>query len=686
MFHIEKENHQLIYNSLIFLIIYILLAVIALRPVYVFDTFWHLQMGKDLLENGLSPWVDHYSFSYPNQEISSIPVFFQVLLSQLESFFGESKGFYFTKLLYVTLLMSVLFIYFRKIKASWLTVLILLPLVAYLVQLRLIIRPEIFSNVLIIICLILYLRAQRSFAAKELVYICLLLLFWVNYHSPVFGYIIIFSLFLDKAVNKFFGQDNSFSWAQWCFWGGVIFLIGFVRPGGQHFFLGMLSTLSDDFAKYTLEYAPSHKAYSSDMAVHISWALSIYVAIWSLIKKQYGFAFIAILLTYMSWSMVRLVTSASLINLCILALYFSQVSSNHLINIRSSIKNTLYAAAACISILAFYFVGQEAYLSIKKNEYKSQISDTRYPIHIVDYLKQYQSGGNILNEMSAGGFLINKLSPDFKVFIDGRTNILYPIEFVEDYATLFDSRDKLVKTIEDYDVDYVLFKNTPKIFIALHNTKNIGLIFADEHYILFAKEKVNAFPLSSKLLVFPSCWNDDLSPEIQQEIAQAEALFADKNYTIKSVLGILKDYLSQENKQQFFDVLQPEKMASDALRRIALHLAIHNGNLESAANLFSSLHKKSEYDLLFYAYHTVNNHNYAEAENLLYYFFKVIEFKNDDEASLEKLAIVIHVLEILENNNELGRFSPLLRAELEKKLQPFNLSPREILSFDHVCK
>jgi len=90
-------------------------------------------MGKDLIENGLSPWVDHYSFSFPDKEISAIPVMFQVVLSQLVSFFGESKGFYLLKLLYVTLLMSALFVYFRMIKANWLVLLILLPILVSLI-------------------------------------------------------------------------------------------------------------------------------------------------------------------------------------------------------------------------------------------------------------------------------------------------------------------------------------------------------------------------------------------------------------------------------------------------------------------------------------------------------------------------------------------------------------------------
>ncbi len=358
MLRIDKENYNLLCSLLIFLICYILLALIAMRPIIAFDTFWHLQMGKDLMEGGLSPWVDHYSFSYPGKEISAIPVFFQILVYQFVSIFGEDEGFYFIKLFYITLLMSALFIYFRKIKANAFIIILLLPIIASAINLRLILRPEIFSNVLIVICLLLYLRAQKTFATKEMVFISLLLLFWVNYHAPIIGYIIIFGLFLDKFINKLVHKDESFSWRQWVFWGGVIFSIGFININaqylvGQHFVLDTINVMSDDFGKYTQEYKQAYLLYSTDMMVHVSWALSIYVAIWSLIKKQYGFVFITILLTYFSWSLSRLVTVVMLVNMCVLALYFSQVTfSKHLVDIRSSVRKSLSMASNSLILVS----------------------------------------------------------------------------------------------------------------------------------------------------------------------------------------------------------------------------------------------------------------------------------------------------------------------------------------------
>ena len=116
MFCGAGKSRDIVYSGLVFLIAYIMLTVIIMRPVAAYDTFWHLQMGKDLLGQGLSPWFDHYSVSYLGKEIYPVPVMFQTLLYKFVSFFGEQQGFYYIRLFYVTLMMLALWVYFRKIK------------------------------------------------------------------------------------------------------------------------------------------------------------------------------------------------------------------------------------------------------------------------------------------------------------------------------------------------------------------------------------------------------------------------------------------------------------------------------------------------------------------------------------------------------------------------------------------
>jgi hypothetical protein len=586
----------------------------------------------------------------------------------------------------------MLFVYFRKINANAYVVFLLLPIIAGAIELRLMLRPEIFSNVLIVICLLLYLRAQKTFTAKELIYISLLLVFWTAYHTSIIGYIIIFGLFLDKAINKLFNKDESFNWALWFFWGGIIFSTGFIKLNepyfiGQHFIIDAINVMSDDFGKYTQEYKESYSLYSTNILVHVSWVLSIYVAIWSLIKKQYGFIFIIALLTYFSWSINRMVTVVMLVNMCILALYISQLSlSDYMKNIRSSVRKSMFIASLFIALMAYYNLIKDAYSSINEDQNKQLILEKRYPVQVADYLTNFQRGGNILNVMQFGSYLINKVPNDFKVYYDGRTNILYPIEFViHNQQSLWRDISVMNETIDRYDVSYALRENTPENFGFLHASKKLDLAFADDNYLLFSKDKSVAFPASSLLLVFPSCWGGDWTDDIQKEIALSVELFENKEYTIKYVLAFMKDYLLHEDKQLFFDTLQPEKLHSDGVRRLAFHLALREVDDETASDLFSSIQLKTTYDILIYSYHLAKIGQYSDAENLLYYYYTDAKYKKKI-ITFDKIAIMFRVLGILEKNMELQHFDSSYKGELEEKLRKVNYNVEGDLSFDYICK
>ncbi|VAW55451.1 hypothetical protein MNBD_GAMMA05-2482 [hydrothermal vent metagenome] len=687
MFSNDKESLNVFCISLVFLVFYIIVVIIAMRPVSSFDGFWHLQMGKDLIENGLSPWIDHYSFSFYGEEISTIPVIFQVLLYKFVSVFGENEGFYYLKVAYVTIMMSLLYVYFRRIKANWFVAFVLLPLIIYFLQARLMIRPEIFSNVLVVICLLFYLDAKKNFSTRELLKICLLLLFWVNYHSPIVGYVIIFGVFMDKAIDKYFYGDNSFSWKFWFSWGVIVFLIGFVRPNGQHFLITVYSLLTEDFAKYTNEYMSSYKVYSLSIIVHASWMLSIYVAIWSLIKKQYGFALIVVLLTYFSWSTVRLISVAMLINFCILALYLSEFYNERgRFEIRSSVKKSLIVVAAGISVWTTYILISEASASIEKYRDQEQVLESRYPVKIVEYMNLYQEGGNILNVMHLGGYLINKLDSKFKIYFDGRTNILYPIDFFKHNLFLLKKPAELNETIKKHDVKYALFNNTPEVFSQLKKNEMLELNYADTNYLLFSEKKKNAFPLSSTLLVFPSCWSDEWESGIKREIILSESLFSGKTYELQFVLAFMQDYLSHNDKKQFFDDVDLGAFETDGVRRIASYFALKEKNIEASTTIFKSIKSKNEYDILLQTYHMAQNGEYDEAEKLLYYFYFVTKHVKQKNLAFDKIAIMVHVLGILEKNIDLKKFEDTYRAELEEKLKKFDYSNDKVLSFEHLCK
>lgn len=698
MFQMLDKKNDVIYCSMLFFVAYIILAIIIRIPIYTYDTFWHLQMGKDLLEHGLSPWVDHYSVRYQGHDIYPVPLMFQMTLYRFVSFFGEQAGFYYIRLFYITLMMMALWVYFRKIKANSYITFILLPLVVSAVAMRILIRPELLSNVMVVVCLILYLNAQRSFAIKQILAICILLLFWTSYHSPIIGYIIIFGLFLEKAINKVIHQDDSFSWRQWLLWGALIFTIGFINLNfygqsivGPHFIASIISAISGGFAQYTQEYVNAYSVNATNVLTNVSWMLSLYVVIWSLVKRQYGFTFIVILLTFMSLSMVRLLSVVLILNMCVLALYlvqfFNAVDSYKL---RQSVKNILIVAPVIISLMAFYFLIERAHASIKLDQNRLAESEARYPVQVADYLKNFQSGGNILNLIQHGSYFIYKLSPDYKVYIDGRTNILYPGDFFKHNIDLWQKTETVENVVGRYDINYVLRKNTPARFVLLKRVKNIELSFADDNFLLFSRAGKAEFPLASTLLAFPRCWQNSyyqakFSRGIQSEIERSERMFTGKRYTLKSTLEFLKDYLATDDKKTFFNASYFDKNYSDSVRKIALYMAIKDADKDTVSDLFGMIGLKSDYDILLYSYYLAKNGEYEDAENLAYYFYVLVDAGKVRETH-DKFGILGRIFKILKEHNHLQKFKSSYVDELEANLKKVNYPFDKELSFNFMCQ
>jgi len=640
-------------------------------------------MGRDLIDNGLSPWLDHYSFTYYGREITSVPVLFQMILAAIVSVFGENDGFIILKMLYITLMFYFILKYMKQIKASWFVVFLVVPIISYFIHIRLMIRPEILSNILIVIGMILYVRARESFNKKELILICLLLLFWVNYHTPVFGYIIIFGLFVDKGINKLLHKDESFSWNFWVSWGIVIFMIGFVNRELEHFAIAMLSFISTDFSQYTLEYKPSYETYSTNKVVYLSWILSLYVAAWSIVKKHYGFAFIALFLTYFSWTTTRLVSPVVIINFCILAFHLSQVSySRQILSLKPVIRISLVISAVSVSLLSFYALANDAVYEISNLDQRSKIIKIRYPEEITDYLDNYQPGGNILNRLGMGGYLISQLSPEYKIYIDGRTNILYPIDHVKHAASLWGNNDLLAEEVNSNDIQYAIFRKSSSRALSFEAVDDFSLVFADDNYMLFSDSDKNTFTVTSRLMLFPMCWRDSIAPMVTEEKILSDQMFSDRTYAIKSFLNVLDGYIKEDDKMEYISSLRIEDIDTDVSKRLIAYLSMNNKNYEIAKKYFVAIDIKDDFDLLMLAYAMSMLGDMDDAEGILYYFNYVNESRMNGRAlTIDKAVIFSAALSNIEDQGVLKSFPPSYNVMLQKIIKR---SGRKAVSLDSL--
>lgn len=69
--------------------------------------------------------------------------------------------------------------------------------------------------------------------------------------------------------------------------------------------------------------------------------------------------------------------------------------------------------------------------------------------------------GHVFNEFGYGGFIIFHLWPEHRVYIDGRTDLVYPASFVEHYVRCLRDPRAFIKDADERDLQWVWLDNVP---------------------------------------------------------------------------------------------------------------------------------------------------------------------------------------------------------------------------------
>jgi len=611
-----KLNYQKYLFYFIFLYSFVLLSLTAFSPIQTYDGFWHLKMGSDLINHGLSPLIDHYSFTFNQQEIENVSVIYQASLALIVEQFDIVTGFQIYLLVMFFLFILALYLFCVQVKAHWFILLLIIPLIIYFIQLRPNPRPELLSNVLIIFSLILYFKVRDSFKTKDLMLMSALLLFWVNWHIPIFGFIIFFAFFVDKFIDKLFYHDSSFSWKKWSMWAAIIFLIGFINIDFKHVLFTLLSFFDSGWKSIVVEFQDTNKSYTGIPQFSILWILGTLVSVFFFKNRYYGPSIISLILIISSWHMVRLATPTAIIIFCLSIFALSHASAKDFyFNLSSASKNLIIILSSCLIFFNFIQAKDIAITQLKKIKPK-QLESQFYPQDVINYMKKNKSGGNIYNEIGEGGYILYQLSPDFKVYWDGRINMLYPFEFVNKLVKANKSYPVLFRKIENlYSIDYIILKNNPKTYFIITENNRFKLDFIGEYYSLYSKDK-NNLNFSSKLSLFPVCWNPQINQLIESKDNLSKIILGN-NSRIKKFLNIINKYEKNQDKNAFFNKRYISTLTENSEKRLVAYMALKLERYDSAIYLFSNLTDQNNMDRLMLIESYAKNKQFKKAEDII---------------------------------------------------------------------
>ncbi|MCX5701722.1 MAG: tetratricopeptide repeat protein [Candidatus Omnitrophica bacterium] len=627
------------------------------------DIWLHLKTGEYIVQHKTIPSTDIFSSTLLNKQWIDHSWLVQVIF-YLVFHFGGPDNLIFLSAIITTFAFLFLFLGVYEERKHLILVAGMLFLTILASKLRFNIRPENFS--VLFFSLYIFILRKHLHSKACLFFLPMIQLIWVNSHGFfILGPLMagVFTLAEKLKKSKLLPWDwaktdlldtASYKNLKTVFL--LVCLVCFINPygykGALYPFWVSFTTIgkSGIFYKHIIELLPTWRFYKIIFSYYILIALSL--AVFLLNLKTINIAYLTLWLFFLgiSFNVNRNIVFfnffAFLITADGLIKGFNVKKNNFIENLLGKpTRLLLYLLKyAIIVVLIFWLIRANQSLLFKRyyifeeNRVKGVllgIAPGCYPEKAADFILHNNLPNNIFNEFNNGAYLIYRLFPKNKVFLDGRTE-LYGDDFFKNYQKILTvDKDTINDTFAKYNINTVLLtgigldtKDLSKYFF---NNPNWTLVYFDESSLVFVKNNPQNRQLTDRLKIDLAKWQTQeididkiglkkVYPEPYvnrawifyylglNEQAQSEA---------KEALKILPSYADAYNiigRAYFRQKLYDE--AFRALRLASIYESDSPTTLISLGNFYMET-EKFEDSLKIYKKLTKLNPRFAEAFHLL---------------------------------------------------------------------
>ncbi len=607
--------------------LFVFVAASVYVKVWDTDIWWHLKSGQIISETAKLPATDLFSFTKDGQKWINDEWMGDSYL------YGAYRKWGFAGLQGLSVACAVLIVLIIYSMAIGLGAepLVVIPLAVAAVlasRVRLTCtRPEIFSILFSVILFFLLNRTLRegekeaasgetvkhSALANPIFFIPVLQVFWANIHpSATFGLLLIFAAIVAAAVafiaDTKFGLEikpkiSSLTMRRL----GVAFIVSIavtaVNPYGLHALSAPLKfARAGAFVSGIVEWAPIPlKQYFSIGGEPGSTGLPAFLILGAAAfafnrKKIDIFHLLVFLITaYMALRARRFIAVFCLLSAPSIAHCLTPAFKDIFEQKRS------YIAAVAAVVIALAAAFNFLVFKNQKLPWGGGVAPDRYPEAAIRFVKSAPLEGEMFNDYSIGGALIWGLSPDRKVFIDGRTTLYGRNFYKTDYD--FHARPSLAKwnaIVKKYKLNFaVIGTGSVAVFKTIRDGAGWRVVFWDNRTIVLANpvpgnEKViadNGYSLVDPYNAIEAALNwKKLQPEnrlaVEKELDRSLAE-SPRNITAIRALAFIKYY---EGKRADALKLAKRGIAIDpgiaGLHAVAGEIMLSQGNRKSALSEF----------------------------------------------------------------------------------------------------
>ncbi len=466
----------------------------------------HLKVGEIIWQTKEVPKTNLFSFTEPNFPFINHHWLSEVIFFGIFSLAGFT-GLILIKVVLIFAAFLLLFFIAKNYAKFWpLTISFLLSIFIFIQRTE--VRPEIFSFVILAFFLWVLFQAKYSSRSDWLWFLPLLELFWVNLHIYFFiGPFLVLAFFIDRLINKDYAHIKKIIAVLF-----LTFAATLINPNGIQGALLPFNVLNEYgyniVENQTLSFFADFFGFSLSIFIFKLSAAILIVSLILTAKKSRHRIFeiiISAFFIYAGFKMLRNLPLYALVSFPIIAIVLTDIQ-DYLLRFNLNRAQVFRRVSSVFRISVFVFLVFMIFLVTNNSFYKYASSSKTFGFSVpngleraVDFVKQNKIKGPMFNNFDVGGYLIWRLYPQEKVFVDNRPEAYSVKFFNETYKPMQKSKEKWQEFSEKYSINFVFFGHkdtTPwgdNFLKSIVKNPDWKIIYINEEAIVLVKnDKKNA--------------------------------------------------------------------------------------------------------------------------------------------------------------------------------------------------
>lgn len=452
------------------------------------DIWYHLKTGEYIYQRHSIPKADIFSWTASGNRWITHEWLSELLFYLLYRIKGIN-GLIIFKALLILLTYSIVYRIARLLKAEQFLTLSIMSLAILFAGNRFDIRVHLFTDFFLsILLLLLVLFNYKQGISKRTLWLLVAGLFfaWAQFHSGfIFGFFIIGIFIIGEFLAK--NRKGALPLVLALF---IAVAASLVNPNGYRALIYPFSIMQKSLAfqsvtEYLSPFSPVHRQGP------VVYAFTIFLALGALSFlnkdcRRLTPALVFFAFALLSLRMIRNISLFAVVSTPFIAANLTYILNKYKPRLLSNFIFIL-TSITLIFLLAFnlkYRVG----LGVDREV---------FPEKPIAFLEANAINGPMFNSYSLGGYIIWRLFPKYKVFIDGRNDVYDP-QVLEDYNDFMVNSKSVEEILKRRNIAHITIKfpeTNINTIAYLLLSDNWGLVFFDMPFMIFVKNSGENAPL-----------------------------------------------------------------------------------------------------------------------------------------------------------------------------------------------